>query len=250
VKTFGSRDRPHVAVMGRRRAAGGSHVAAAMALALAAIVATRGIAAVELGASGISVPFFNDAGTLTHKLVARRGSVAGAVQRLHDVEIVYFSAGDPGMIVQRLEAAEATWDEKTELLAGRGRILVATEDNRVTGEGFDFALATSLLHLHRNVTMEGRELLLTSDRATVELLVERDGEELKIRDIKRCEAIGNLEIVVQPTATKRYPFEKAYSEIAIYDGAKQTVTLPEPTRYVRNGKPAGGANATTIRLRP
>lgn len=187
-------------------------------------------AAVQISATGISVPFFDAAGKLTHKLVGKTGEKSGAQWNLREVEIHYFSATDPNVVVQKLQAEEATWDDQKEMLVGRGKILVATEENRLTGEGFDFALATSLLHIHRRFTMENREILLTSDRATIELLVERAGENLKVRDVQRCEAIGNLEITVQPTATREYDFEKAYSELALYDGATHVVTFPRPTR--------------------
>ena len=136
------------------------------------------------------------------------------------------------MIVQKLEATEATWDKKKETLVGRGPIVVATLENRLTGEGFDFTLATSLLHIHRDFTMTNAEALLTSDRATVELIVER-GEDVKVRDVKRCEAIGNLHIVIQPTAQKRYLFKEAFSDLAIYDGVTKNVVLPNPTRTLK-----------------
>jgi hypothetical protein len=205
--------------------------------------------AAELSASGISIPFFDDAGKLTHKIVAKTGTKSGHVQKLQAIEIHYFSASDPNVIVQKVEAADATWDDKKETLVGRGAIAIATVENRLTGEGFDFALATSLLHIHRKFTMTNREVVLTSDRATVELIVQRAGEEVKVRDVKRCEAIGHLEIVVQPTATKTYPFEKAFSEIAIYDGPSQTVTLPKPIRTVHKGR-EGRVNTMTINLKP
>jgi hypothetical protein len=204
--------------------------------------------AAEVSASGISIPFFDDAGRLTHKMLAKVGTKSGQLQKLQEIEIHYFSATDPNVIVQKLEAEDATWDDKKETLVGRGPIVVATVENRLTGNGFDFALATSLLHIHENFTMTNREVIVTSDRATVELIVERAGDNVKVRDVKRCEAIGHLQIVVQPTATKTYPFEKAFSEIAIYDGSQQTVTLPKPTRTV-NKRRESTVNTLTINLR-
>lgn len=216
---------------------------------LIATLGAQSVHAVELSASGISVPFFNDAGKLTHKLLAKHGTKVGNVQNLHEVQVHYFSAADSNVVVQKLEAAEATWDNRKETLVGRGSIVVATDENRLTGEGFDFALATSLLHIHRNFTMTNREVVVTSDRAIVELLVEKEGENVKVRDVKRCEAIGNLQIVTQPTATQEYRFDKALSEIAIYDGATQTVTLPKPIRTFSKGREAPTLNKLTINLK-
>ena len=207
-----------------------------------------GTQAAEISATGISVPFFDSAGKLTHKMLAKRAAQTGSRQNLHDVEIHYFAENDPASVVQRLEAQEATWDERKEVLVGRGPIVVVTPESRLTGEGFDFALATSLLHIHRNFTMTNPEMALKSDRATVEMIVEKRGEDLKVRDIRRCEAVGNLEIVVLPTATKTYPFDKAYSEIAIYDGAQQTVTLPKRIRTLRRGE-EGFVNTLRINLK-
>lgn len=207
------------------------------------------VSAAEVSASGISIPFFDDAGRLTHKMLAKIGTKSGQLQKLQEIEIHYFSATDPTVIVQKLEAADATWDDTKETLVGRGPIVVATVENRLTGKGFDFALATSLLHIHQNFTMTNREVVVTSDRATVELIVERAGDNMKVRDVKRCEAIGHLQITVQPTATKTYPFEKASSEIAIYDGPTQTVTLPKPTRTL-NKRRESTVNTLTINLKP
>jgi hypothetical protein len=200
-------------------------------LALAALPAGR---AAEMKASGISLPFFDAAGKLTHRLLAKTGTMAGGLQKLHGVELQYFSPTDPSLVVQKLEAGEATWDEKEETLMGRGSIVVATIENRLTGNGFDFTLATSLLHIHRNFTMTNAEASLTSDRATIELIVERSGdEEVKVRDVKRCEAIGNLHIVIQPAAQKRSHFKEAFSDLAIYDGVTKIVELPNPTRTLK-----------------
>lgn len=205
---------------------------------------------IELRASGISVPFFDTAGKLTHRLEAKRGTKAGALQQLHEVELVYFSATQPNVIVQKLIAADATWDEQKELLVGRGAVTVATEENRLTGEGFDFALPTSMLHIHRAFKMENSELVLTSDRATVELLVKRAGDQVKVTDVKRCEATGNLHIVVQRTARRSYQFDEAFSEIAVYESATQLVTFPRAVRYFKAGRPAGGSDTTEIFVGP
>ena len=220
-----------------------------MAGGILALFCALAVHAAEMTANGISIPFFDPAGKLTHRMTATRGSMAGGVQHLQEVEIVYFSATEPATIVQKLQAAQATWDDKKEILTGAGAIVVATDENRLTGEGFDFALATSLLHIHRNFTMANHELIMKSDRATVELVVDRAGEELKLRDVKRSEASGHLEIRVQPTAAKKYHFDHALSELAIYDGATREITLPKPIRYLdKAGREVGHAKTATIRL--
>jgi hypothetical protein len=207
-----------------------------------ALAAWSGGRAAEMTASGISLPFFDAAGKLTHRLLARTGTMSGGIQKLHGVELQYFSPADPTLVVQKLEATEATWDEKKETLVGRGSIVVATIENRLTGDGFDFALATSLLHIHRNFTMTNAEASLTSDRATIELIVDKGGEDLKVRDVKRCEAIGNLHIVIQPAAQKRYHFKEAFSDLAIYDGVTKNVVLPNPTRTLKLDRGEGRFN--------
>lgn len=203
-------------------------------IGLAAVTQTPLVAA-EIVATGVAVPFFDLAGRPTHKLQASRATMVGSTQRMEEVEIVYFSAKDPTVVVQRVKARDAMWDQQKEILTGSGHVDVVTEQSRLTGEGFDFALGTSLLHIHRAFSLSNSEMKLTSDRAKVDLLIERAGDDVRVRDVKRCEAIGNLEVVVQPGATREFPFEKAYSEIAIYDGATQVVTLPKPTRGLKNG---------------
>ena len=200
---------------------------------LAACLAASVHAAVEITASGISLPFFNDAGQLTHKLLARHGTTTGGLQKLQTVELQYYSATEPRVIVQKLEATEATWDPERETLVGRGPIVVATIENRLRGEGFDFALGTSRLQIHRQFQMENDELSLSSDRATIDLIVDKSGEDVKVRDVKRCEAIGNLHIVVRPAAQKTYRIREAFSDLGIYDGIARVVTLPHPTRTIQ-----------------
>lgn len=203
----------------------------------------------QLSATGISIPFFDHEGKLTHRMMAKSGIKSGSLQQLVGIEIHYFTPNDPTVIVQKLEADEATWDDKKETLVGRGPIVVATVDNRLTGVGFDFALASSLLHIHRNFTMSNREVLLTSDRAKIELVVDRAGEDLKIRNVERCEAIGNLHIVVQPTAQKKYRFKEAFSDLAIYDGVTQVISLPHPTRTLQPEGGEGHFETLTVNLR-
>ena len=204
----------------------------------------------EFTATGISMPFFDAGGKLTHRLTAQQGAKAGELQNLRTVELVYFSPAEPNVIVQKLIANDAMWDARREILAGRGPIVVATEQNRITGDGFDFALATSLLHVQRDFKMENSELVVTSDRATVELIVQRAGEAVRVSDVKRCEAVGHLEIVVQPTAKKRYEFVRAFSELATYDGSTQKIELPQPIRYRRKDGSEAHSNRLTIDLAP
>jgi len=191
---------------------------------------------VELKADGIAVPFFDANGKLTHRLNAKTGVVTGAAQSLRDVELVYYSTKDPTRIVQTLLAADALWDPKKETLTGRGAIEVITEESKLTGEGFDFTLSTALLHLHHAFTMATTDLRLTSDRATVELMIEQKGDDRKVRDVKRCEAIGNLHVVIAPAARERYNLEELWSPLAIYDGATQIITFPQPTRSLVKGR--------------
>lgn len=203
--------------------------------------------AAELTAAGITLPFFDAHGKLTHRLLAKHGAMTGAAHALRDVELVYYSAVEPPRVVQQLNAAEAVWDPKKETLEGRGAIEVVTEESKLTGEGFDFTLATALLHIHRKFTMTNPDIRLASERATVELVMEQQGDERKVRDVKRCEAIGNLHIVVEPAARPRYNVEEAWSPRAIYDGATKIITFPELTRYLVKGK-TGEAQTLTINL--
>lgn len=191
---------------------------------------------VELKADGIAVPFFDANGKLTHRLTANTGVITGAAQSLNKVELVYYSTTDPQRVVQTLTAADALWDPKKETLTGRGTIEVVTEESKLTGEGFDFTLATALLHIHRAFTMTNADLRLTSDRATVELIVAQKGGDRKVRDVKRCEAIGNLHVVIAPAARERYNVEELWSPLALYDGATRIITFPQPTRSLVKGR--------------
>ena len=60
---------------------------AVIGLILACVVHASASGA-QLAATGISVPMFDAKGKLTHKLIAKRGSMAGGLQQLHEVEIV------------------------------------------------------------------------------------------------------------------------------------------------------------------
>ncbi len=206
-----------------------------LCLVLAAGLERLPLRGVEITASGITVPFFDESGKLTHKLLARQGTKSGNIQVLRDVVVNYLSVTDPNLIVQKLETDEATWGDRTQTMTGNGRLVVVTAENRLSGDGFDFAVSNSVWHLHRNFTMSNPEVVLTSDRATVDLVVEKAGDRLKLRDVKRCEALGHLQITVQPTASKKYGFEKLFSEIAIYEGATKMITLPQPSRTLSKG---------------
>src|SRR5690606_30445443 len=105
--------------------------------------------AAEMIVTGIAVPFHDERGVPTHRLEAKRGQWRGAERQLEGVEIVYFAKNDPQRIVQRLKADEAIWNEREETLTGRGHVEVETEQSRLEGEGFDLALATSQLRIHR-----------------------------------------------------------------------------------------------------
>lgn len=221
-----------------------------MVLFALAMTGPRSHGAVELSASGLSFPFFDEAGKLTHKVIAERGSKAGPLQNLQTVEIQYFANGDPQQIVQRVLASEATWDEKKEILEGGGAIAVETEENRLTGEGFRFELGRSQLNVHRNFSMTNPEVVLTSDRAVVDLVLDRNDDDVALRDVRRFEAMGNLRVRVLPTATKNYDYDEAQSERAIYDGATHTIRIPQQTRLVKRGRAPATTTQFTIKLDP
>jgi hypothetical protein len=76
------------------------------------------------------------------------------------------------------------------------------------------------------------------------------GDDVKVTDVKRCEAIGHLLIVVTPTAKNRYDFTRAQSERAIYEGASRVVEFPERVRYTRRDGTDATSNSLTIKLPP
>jgi hypothetical protein len=204
----------------------------------------------EISVSGISIPFFDANGKLTHRLQAETGTSVGALKNLGQAELVYLAADGSGAVVQRLRTAEATWDERRETLAGTGPVSVESEENRLTGKGFDFALETGVLQVHRDFKMEHPDLVLTSDRATVDLAIDKAGDNVKVRDIKRCEAIGHLHIVVLNKDRKKYPFDEAFSEVAIYDGSTRLITFTKPVETKVDGRSGGTMNRATIKLAP
>jgi hypothetical protein len=205
-------------------------------LMVAALLLAPCFRAAEITAVGISLPFFDDSGRPTHKITAQRGTLSGPMRTLTGVELVYFSATEPGRIIQRLQTSEATWDVRQEKLEGKGRLVVTTDEHRLSGEGFDFALPSSRLDIHRAFSLENSEIRLTSDRAIVDFQPGKGPVGTRPREVRRCEASGNLTVIVLPTARKKYPCEQAFSETAIYDGIAQTVVLPKPTRILAQGR--------------
>src|SRR5688500_3910165 len=63
--------------------------------------------AAEVKSTGISIPFFNPEGKLTHRLLAKSGTKSGEVQQLQGIEVHYFEPSNPKVIVQKIESAEA-----------------------------------------------------------------------------------------------------------------------------------------------
>jgi hypothetical protein len=220
-----------------------------LAFAILPMIATPRAPGAELSATGISIPFFTDAGKLTHRMKASSAVKTGTVQTMHEVEIQYFAPGDPSLIVQKVQMADATWDDQKQTLVGGGTVVVATVESRLTGEGFDFALETALLRIHRNFTLTNDDVRLTSNRAIIELIVEKKDSAVKVRDVRRCEAVGDLHIVVQPAAHSKYGVREAFSHRAIYDGATGIITLPEPKRTLQADGGQGNFNTLTLNLR-
>jgi hypothetical protein len=202
-------------------------------LGLAAPMVLSAAAVEKLTANGITLPIFDPTGkTLTHKLLAKRGTMLGPLQTLYGVELQLFSPTEPGVVVQKMEADDAVWDAQRQILTGKGEIVVTAADNRLRGQGFEFSMISSQLVIQRDFSLVNPELTLTSDRAIIDLVVEKNDKDVKIRDVGRCEAIGNLLIVATPQAAKKFGFEKATSDRAIYNGDARTITFPGPTHTI------------------
>jgi hypothetical protein len=203
-------------------------------LGLAGLLSLR-LPAAEIAAEGITLPFVDAKGRRTQVLRAQRGTMQGPLQTLSGVELIFFSPEEKDLIVQRVEAESAVWDTAKETLTSDRQVVVRTDFNRLSGEGFDFDFATSLLRIHRAFTLENSEVKLTSDRATVELATVRTSGSVRVNDILRCEAQGNLIVSVLPTARKKYLCDQAFSDRAIYYGMTRMIELPEPTRTLKRG---------------
>lgn len=194
------------------------------------------------------MPFFDADGRMTHKLLAARGAAAGEQRRLEEVQVVYFAADDPTRIVQRLTATDALWSEKAGTLSGSGTVKVDTEDNHLSGVGYDFALETSVLRIHREFRMSNDDCVLTGDRATANLVIERAGDALKLRDLRRCQVEGHLHFrATKPNPS--FPFQEAFTDLAIYDGVARTITMPHAVQTLGNGH-EGTTHSAVIRLEP
>ncbi|HEY1107963.1 MAG TPA: hypothetical protein VGE76_05000 [Opitutaceae bacterium] len=196
--------------------------------------------AAEMVLRGVSYPFFNEAGQLTHRIIADSATKNGEQRKLSGVLVEYFEAGDPKRVTQRITASEATWSETRQTLAGDGAIVIETDVNRLSGEGFLFTLPRSQVEIQRRFAMSNDEVDLTSDRAIVDLVLERDGKgetDVRVRDIKRCEAIGNLHLKVRPAARGKYEVDEARSERAVYDGPTHTIKIPQNAQMMHKGRP-------------
>ena len=79
--------------------------------------------------------------------------------------------------------------------------------------------------------------------------MEQSAADFKVRDVKRCDAIGNLHLVVQPAAQSKYRIKEAFSDLAIYDGVKQIIRLPRPTRTLQADGGTGHFETLAINLR-
>jgi hypothetical protein len=198
--------------------------------------AVQGAQGIRLAATGISIPIFDEAGILTHRLTSERGTLAGAQYHLEGVELVTLSPTDPTRVVRRMRTVEANWDQRKEVLEGPGAVHVETEDTKLHGEEFRFELGTAQLTIARNFALANPDVVLNSDRAIVDLVIDREEDDVRVRDLKRFEAAGNLHVVVQPAAQARYNFDEAFSDRAIYDGASHTITLPNEVRLRRDGQ--------------
>lgn len=206
---------------------------------LALILPAATTSAAEMVLRGVSYPFFNEAGQLTHRVNADYATKTGEKRVLSGVLVEYFEAGDPKRVTQRITASEATWNETQQTMAGEGAIVIETDVNRLSGEGFLFTLARSQVEIHRQFAMSNDEVDLTSDRAVVDLVLERDGKDqtdVRVRDVKRCEAIGHLHLKVRPAARGKYEVDEAKSERAVYDGATHTIKIPQDAQMMHKGR--------------
>lgn len=195
--------------------------------------------AAELVLRGVSYPFFNEAGQLTHRINAASATKTGEQRKLSGVLIEYFAAGDTKRVTQRLTTPEATWNEARQALAGDSAIVIETDVNRLSGEGFLFTLPRSQVEIHRQFSMSTAEIDLTSDRASIDLVLEQAGQEesnVRVRDVKRCEAFGNLHVKVKPGAAGKHLADEAFSDRAVYDGATHTIEIPQSTKLLQKGR--------------
>lgn len=60
-------------------------------------------------------------------------------------------------------------------------------------------------------------------------MVERSGTQMKVQDIRRCEAIGHVHLLAEKPG-KEIPFRTADTDLAIYDGNAGTITMPHAIR--------------------
>jgi len=58
-----------------------------------------------------------------------------------------------------------------------------------------------------------------------------------------------LHIVVQPPAQPKYRIKEAFSDLAIYDGTTQIISLPHSTRTIQANGGKGHFDTFTINLR-
>lgn len=180
---------------------------------------------------GLTIPFFDPAGRMTHKLTAKSGTLQGEDRVLHDAEELYFAADDSSKVVQRINAEEAVYSEKKQTLTGSGPLRVTTLASQLSGVGFDFSLGTSVLNLHRDVRMQDPEFVVTGDRGNAELVIEKTGDKLEYRGIRGAKFTGNLHLVTLKRG-KKIRIEEAFTDVAIFDGFTRTITLPNELREI------------------
>ncbi|MCH6258810.1 hypothetical protein MLD52_19785 [Puniceicoccaceae bacterium K14] len=180
-------------------------------------------------AKEITVPYFNKAGNLSHRLTAEKGNYGEGNPRLFQVVIEMFSGGEEQIEVGRIIADEAELVESENKIVGQGRAQYLSEEFDVQGYDFEIDLDTNTLLLKRDCTASNDEY----DFKSVSMIVEYDeSKTVGYNGIRKLIAKEELEIFSKGIGTTE--FDEAYTELAIYDGLTGIIDFPEEVEFVRD----------------
>ena len=196
------------------------------------LLATAEVKAIDFNftARDVNAPVFDASGHLLRRLVADSAVGPYSLPHLDKGQIDFFAV-DSAERIAVLTFDQALYHRPEDSIIGDDTVKLVTQQETMTGRGYECRPNAGLLTLRSDVTYESDKVHLTGDRGEMQFDPKGGNRDQMVKD-----AVVTGNVVVVPAPAAKPEFDRAQTEFAHYDAGAHKIYLKSPVTIWKKGQ--------------
>lgn len=190
-----------------------------------------GAAEKSFEARGLKLSSFGEQGQLIRQITSETATGPWDAPVAKNGKVEFFKSGTTSDSLGVITWTEATYRKREERIIGNDHVMFSAQGATLEGKGFQCDLTSGHLNMLSEITASFEKFHASGEKALIVL----DPKVKDSRELVRFAEISGR-VIVTPSASADYPFEKAQTPLVKYNAAENKLLLKSPVTLWKEGK--------------